>query len=75
MVTIMSVYMYQLPLVQYRYSGHVINLPQDVVSFVCSLPRMASQLGDVVVCKEGAARSHKDFKPLGLIVDLSVQLT
>ena len=33
---IMSVY--QLPLGQYGYSGHVINLPQDVASFVCSLP-------------------------------------
>ena len=43
---IMSVY--QLPLGQYGYSGHVINLPQDVASFVRSLPRMPSQL-DVVV--------------------------
>ena len=57
---IMSVY--QLPLGQYGYSGHVINLPQDVASFVCSLPRMPSQLDVVVVRKEGAAGSHKDFK-------------
>ena len=57
---IMSVY--QLPLGQYGYSGHVINLPQDVASFVCSLPRMPSQLDVVVVCREGAAGSHKDFK-------------
>ena len=37
---IMSVY--QLPLGQYGYSMHVINLPQDVASFVCSLPRVPS---------------------------------
>ena len=57
---IMSVY--QLPLGQYGYSGHVINLPQDVASFVRSLPRMPSQLDVVVVRREGAAGSHKDFK-------------
>ena len=57
---IMSVY--QLPLGQYGYSGHVINLPQDVESFVRSLPCMPSQLDVVVVRKEGAAGSHKDFK-------------
>ena len=39
---IMSVY--QLPVGQYGYSGHVINLPQDVASFVRSLPRTPSQL-------------------------------
>ena len=30
--------LYQLPHGQYAYSGHVINLPQDVASFVNSLP-------------------------------------
>ena len=61
MVPIMSVY--QLPLVQYGYCGHVINLPQDVASFFAAFfPCMASQLGDVVACKEGAGRSHKDFR-------------
>ena len=34
---IMSVY--RLPQGQYGYSGHVVNLPQDVASFVQSLPR------------------------------------
>ncbi len=33
---IMSIY--RLPHGQYGYSGHVINLPQDVVSFASSLP-------------------------------------
>ena len=57
---IMSVY--RLPLGQYGYSGHVVNLPQDVASFVHSLPRTPSQLDVVVVCREGAAGSHKDFR-------------
>ena len=57
---IMSVY--KLPLGQYGYSGHVINLPQDVASFVRSLPRVPSQLDVVVVHREGATGSHKDFK-------------
>ena len=57
---IMSVY--QLPLGQCGYSGHVINIPQDVASFVRSLSHMPSQLDVVVVRREGAAGSHKDFK-------------
>ena len=57
---IMSVY--QHPLGQYGYSGHVINLLQDVASVVCSLPRMPSQLDVAVVQKEGTAGSHKDFR-------------
>ena len=42
---IMSVY--RLPQGQYGYSGHVVNLPQDVASFVQSLPRLPSEL-DVI---------------------------
>ena len=36
------------------YSGHVVNLPQDVASFVQSLPRLPSELDVIVVRKEGA---------------------
>ena len=54
---IMSVY--QLPLGQYGYSGHVINQRQDVASFVSSLPRVPSQLDLVIVRRKGAAGSHK----------------
>ena len=32
--------LYKLPHGQYAYSGHVINLPQDVASFANSLPRL-----------------------------------
>ena len=57
---IMSVY--RLPHGQYGYSGHVINLPQDVASFATSLPRLPSQLDVIVVRRDGAAGSHRDFK-------------
>ena len=47
-----------LPHGQYGYSGHV---PQDVASFANSLPRLPSELDVIVVRKEGAAQSHRDF--------------
>ena len=57
---IMSIYC--LPHGQYSYSGHVINLPQDVASFATSLPRLPSELDVVVVRKEGGVQSHRDFR-------------
>ena len=53
---------YRLPHGQFGYSGHVINLPQDTVSFVNSLPRLPSALDVLIVRKEGAAQSHRDFR-------------
>ena len=53
--------MYKLPHGQYTYSGHVINLPQDVASFVNNLPRLPTELGVIIVRKEGSANSHRDF--------------
>ena len=42
-----------LPMSLYKvYSGHVINLPQDVASFANSLPRLPSELDVVIVRKE-----------------------
>ena len=55
---IMSIY--RLPQGQYGYSGHVINLPQDVASFFNSLPRLLSQLDVIIVKKEGTDQS-RDF--------------
>ena len=46
---IMSIY--RLPLGQYEYTGYVINLPQDVVSFVCTSPKLPSELSVLVVKK------------------------
>ena len=57
---IMSVY--RLPQGQYGYSGHVVNLPQDVASFAQSLPRLPSDLDVIIVRKEGANRTHRDFR-------------
>ena len=45
---------YRLPLGQYGYTGHVINLPQDVISFAHSLP---SEL-DVLVVRKEKDQSH-----------------
>ena len=53
---------YRLPHGQYGYSGHVINLPQDVASFATSLPRLPSELDVVVVRKEGVNQSNCDFR-------------
>ena len=54
--------LYKLPHGQYAYSGHVINLPQDVSSFANSLPRLPSELDVIIVRKEGASNTHHDFR-------------
>ena len=56
---VMSIY--RLPLGQYGYTGHVINLPQDVVSFAQSLPRLPSEL-DVLVVRKDIEQSHRDLR-------------
>ena len=53
---------YHLPHGQYGYSGHVLNLPQDITSFMNTLPRSPSNLDIVIVMKEGSSESHKDFR-------------
>ena len=68
---IMSIY--RLPHGQYGYSGHVINLPQDAVSFASSLPRLPSELDVVVVRKEGANQSHRDFRVRRCVVHRALQ--
>ena len=54
--------LYHLPHGEYAYSGHVINLPQDVGSFANTLPCLHRDLNVIVVRKEGAAESHHDFR-------------
>ena len=57
---LMSVY--RLPHGQYGYSGHVINLPQNVSSIATKLLRLPNDLDIlIVVTKEGQNASHKDF--------------
>ena len=64
---------YRLPLGQYGYSGHVVNLPQDVASFSQSLPRLPSELDVIVVRKEGANQSHRDFRVRRAVVLRALQ--
>ena len=54
--------LYHLPHGQYGYSGHIINLPQDIATFTNTLPRSPSQLDVLLVRRQGAAGSHKDFR-------------
>ena len=54
--------LYKLSHEQYGYSGHVVNLPQDVASFANSLPRLPSELDVIIVRKEGASSAHRDFR-------------
>ena len=53
---------YRLPHGQYGYGGHILNLPQDVASFVNNLPRSSTSLDVIIVRKQGAAESHRDFR-------------
>ena len=53
---------YQLPHGQLGYGGHLINLPQDVASFISSLPRHPCNLDLVVIQKESTAGLHKNFR-------------
>ena len=62
-----------VPQGQYGYSGHVVNLSQDVASFVQSLPRLPSELDVIVVRKEGANQSHRDFRVRRTVVHRALQ--
>ena len=59
---------YRLPHGQYGYKGHVINLPQDIRTFVSHLPRLPSQLDILLVRKEGSDNTHCDFRVRKLVV-------
>ena len=64
---IMSIY--HLPQGQYGYHGHVINIPQDVISFANSLPRVPSNLDVLIVRKETADEQHHDFRVRKSVVE------
>ena len=57
----------------YGYTGHVVNLPQDVASFAQSLPRLPSDLDVIVVRREGANQTHRDFRVRRSIVHRALQ--
>ena len=54
--------MYHLPHGQLGYNGHVVNLPQDVTTFVNSLPRHPNDLDIIIVRQEHSNNSHHDFR-------------
>ena len=54
--------LYRLPHGQYGYSGHIINVPQDVASLADKLPRTPADLDVVVIRKEDAVGHHRDFR-------------
>ena len=68
---IMSIY--QLPQGQYGYSGHVINLPQDVASSSNTLPQLPSKLNVIIVRKEGTDKSHRHFHVRRSVVHRALQ--
>ena len=47
--------LYRLPHGQYGYSGHIINLPQDVASLADKLPRTPADLLKIIhyIAKKG----------------------
>lgn len=47
---------------QRGYSGHVLNLPQDVQGFLDKLPCNVSQLPVLVVRRHGSDNTHKDCR-------------
>ena len=58
-IPLMSIY--HLCCGQYGYSGHVINLPQDIPLFISSLPRQPFDLDIVILRKEGSGCNHRNF--------------
>ena len=47
---------------QYGYKGHVVNMPQNVQSFIKRLPRDISEVPIILVRRKGTENSYKDFK-------------
>lgn len=64
---------YKLPHGQYSYSGHVINLPQDVSGFINSLPRHPSELDIILVKNPGMSQSHHEFRVRRSVVFRALQ--
>ena len=45
---------------QYKYSGHTISFPQDIVSIVKTLPHRIEQLDILIVRRKGPPSKHYD---------------
>ena len=64
---------YRLPHGQYDYKDHVINLPQDITTFVSRLPRLPSDLNILQVRKEGSDNIYCDFRVRKLVALRALQ--
>ena len=64
---------YHLPQGQYGYTGHVINMPQDLSVFATSLPRLPSELDVMIVRKKGSNNTHRDFRVRRMVVQCALQ--
>ena len=64
---------YHLPQGQYGYTGHVINMPQDLSVFATSLPRLPSELDVMIVRKKGSNNTHRDFRVRRMVVQRALQ--
>lgn len=47
---------------QLGYTGHVLNLPQDIQHFIDKLPVNVSDLPILTVVRQGAANTHHSFR-------------
>ena len=45
---------------QYKYSGHTISFPQDIISIVKTLPRQIQDLDILIVRRKGTPSKHYD---------------
>jgi len=64
---------YRLPCGQYGYSDHILNIPQDVTTFINSLPRCPASLDVIIVRRNGAGQSHRDFRVRKSVVLTALQ--
>ena len=55
------IHLYVKPGGQRRYSGHCINLPQNVSELVQTLPRYPTELSIIIVEVNGKDNNHKDL--------------
>ena len=55
---------------QYKYSGHTISFPQDIVSIAKTLPYRIEDLDILIVRREGPPSKHYDFiVSMSLVMD------
>lgn len=65
---ILMILIYRLPHDQNGYNGHIINLPQDISTFVDRLPWHLNGLDVIVVKEQNSSESHNDFQVRSKVV-------